>query len=550
MSFLLHHSIDESAARDPDRDAFRFDGRGLSYADLAGRSNRLANLLIDRGVKPHDRVGIYMNKGLELPVAVYGILKAGAAYVPIDPAAPTARVKFMIEDCGIRHLITNASRAQRAGRVAVAAPGLHAVIGAPGASSISAEFGRAEDLGQAEDLGRSEDSAPSGAADLVPWEVVDDAPSRDPGVPLTEQDLAYIMYTSGSTGVPKGLMHTHSSGRAYAALSAREYGVRSEDRLGNHSPLHFDMSTFEYLTGPLRGATTVIVPEETTMFPLSLAELIEAERLTFWYSVPLALIQLLDRGRIEERDFSSLRWVLFGGEPFPPKHLARLAELLPGARFSNSYGPAEVNQCTAYHIPSGTIAHDEPVPIGKVWPGAEGLVVDKNDETVAPGEPGELLIRAPTMMRGYWSRPELNRAAFFRATEFPDFEKVFYRTGDLVRERGDGNMVFLGRKDRQIKVRGYRVELDEVEGVVGALPGVAEAAAVDPRDTDGHVDIVAAVVLRDGSVADSDELRVGAARRLSSYSVPSRIDIRDSLPRTGTGKIDRRALKEAYEAGS
>ena len=518
MGFLLHHSIDESAERAPERAAFRCDGEELSYAELVERCDRLAGLLVDRGVEPHDRVGIYMSKCLELPVALYGILKAGGAYVPIDPTAPPARVRLILEDCGIRHLITHPSRLRQARQLAADVRELKTVIGAAG-------------------------PAANGGATFLSWEEAGQAPARDPGVRLVARDLAYVMYTSGSTGVPKGLMHTHASGLAYARLSAREYGVRAEDRLGNHSPLHFDMSTFEYLTGPLCGATTVVIPEEVTMFPRSLAELIEKEKLTFWYSVPLALIQLLEQGGVEERDLSSLRWVLFGGEPFAPKYLARLMELWPRARFSNSYGPAEVNQCTAYNVPSGALDLDRPIPIGPVWPGAQGLVVDADDREVAPGEPGELLIRAPTMMRGYWSRPELNRQAFLRRAPSAGVEEVFYRTGDLVRDRGDGNLVFLGRQDRLIKVRGYRVELDEVEAVLGALPGVAEAAAVDVRDGDGQVTIAAAVLARSGAELEVRDLRRGAAKRLAPYAVPSRLEIRESLPRTGTGKIDRPALR-------
>lgn len=520
MGFLLHHSIDEAAERAPDREAFRFEDRAITYADLVDRSNRLANLLIDEGVEPSDRVGIYMHKSLDLPVALYGILKAGAAYVPIDPAAPPARVRFIVEDCGIRHLVTNTSRAQQAMHVAADTRGLACVVGVP--------FGSPGD----------------DATRAVSWESVAAAPPASPKVQCLEQDLAYIMYTSGSTGVPKGLMHTHGSGRAYATHSAREYGVRTDDRLGNHSPLHFDMSTFEYLTGPLCGATTVIIPEETTMFPMSVADLIERERLTFWYSVPLALVQLLEHGALEHRNVSTLRWVLFGGEPFPPRHLARLARLWPHARFSNSYGPAEVNQCTAYHVPGGDIDPDAPVPIGRCWSGAESLIVDGDGNVALPGETGELLIRSSTMMRGYWSRPDLNRRAFLRQPAFPDYEKVYYRTGDLVRERADGVLMFLGRKDRQVKVRGYRVELEEVEAVLSSLPDVTEAAAFPTQAEDGNVVIVATVLLADGAEVASDSLRRGAARKLPAYAVPSRIDIRESLPRTGSGKIDRRALGE------
>jgi len=525
VGFLLHHSVDEAAARAPDHTAFRFAGEAMTYAELAGRSARFARVLVEQGVRRHDRVGIYMNKGLELPVALYGTLRCGAAFVPIDPDVPLQRVELITRDCGIRHLVTNGSRARRAGRVA-AAGHIDAVIGAP-----------------------PPDEGPDDVA-FVGWDAVASAPTAQQPVRLVEDDLAYVMYTSGSTGAPKGLMHTHASGLAYARLSAREYGVMPQDRLGNHSPLHFDMSTFEYLTGPFCGATTVIIPEEATMFPRSLAELIEAERLTFWYSVPLALIQLLELGDVASRDCSSLRWVLFGGEPFPPKHLARLMRLWPGARFSNSYGPAEVNQCTAHHVSRDReLDPDAPIPLGELWPGAEGVIVDDDGEDVVGEGVGELWVRAPTMMRGYWGRPDLNREAFAYRELFPNFEKRFYRTGDLVRRGADGNLVFVGRKDRQIKVRGYRVELEEIEAVLGSLPGVAEAAAVDLGNRDGGIDVVAAVRPGPGAALDGADLRKAAQGKLPSYAVPARILVLDSMPRTGSGKVDRGALRAAVAEG-
>jgi amino acid adenylation domain-containing protein len=438
--------------------------------------------------------------------------------VPIDPSAPASRIELIIRDCGLRHLITNSSRATQA--LGLAGAGLECVIGASGIE-------------------------PNPGLRIFSWADVEATDKLRPAVQITGMDLAYIMYTSGSTGVPKGLMHTHESGLAYARLSARTYGVGPDDRLGNHSPLHFDMSTFEYLTGPLCGATSVIIPEETTMFPVSLAALIEGEKLTFWYSVPLALIQLLTHGGIEERDASSLRWVLFGGEPFSSKHLRRLMDLWPQARFSNSYGPAEVNQCTYFHLPPGELVADEPVPLGRIWDGAEGIVVDVDDESVTPGQPGELLVRAPTMMRGYWGRPDLNAAAFFIREPVQGFQKVFYRTGDLVREKEDGNLVFLGRKDRQIKIRGYRVELDEVENVLTALEDVVEAAVIARREDDGNCVIMAAVRLDAGAVGQAEELRQHAAGRLPVYAVPSRLEIVTEFPRTGSGKIDRRAVAES-----
>ena len=523
MGLLLHHSVDESAEARPGSEVFRCGEESLSYEELALRSSQLARVLVDSGVKPHDRVAIYMTKSLEMPVAVYGILKAGAAYVPIDPQAPRERVRFILEDCGVSHLVTNKARSRKAKALMDSVAGLRTIVGA-------------------------EEPGMSGSK-VLGWADVEGSPKLAEPVRVIDLDLAYIMYTSGSTGVPKGLMHTHSSGLAYARYSAREYDVRAGDRLGNHSPLHFDMSTFEFLTGPWAGATTVLIPEEAMLFPRSLAELIERERLTFWYSVPLALIQLLDRGGIEALDFSSLRWVLFGGEPFPPKVLARLQELWPHARFSNSYGPAEVNQCTAYHVPTGPLDEGAAIPIGPAWEGADALVIGSGSNEVSRGEVGELLIRSATMMRGYWARPDLNAEAFLDREPFEDFEARYYRTGDLVREDADGNFHFLGRRDRQVKVRGYRVELDEVEGVICALDGVAECAVVALRDDEtGETTLAGMALALDGHELDSKELRRGAAARLPTYAVPGGIEVCESLPRTGSGKVDRRAVGELLAA--
>jgi amino acid adenylation domain-containing protein len=360
-----------------------------------------------------------------------------------------------------------------------------------------------------------------------------------------EHDLAYIMYTSGSTGTPKGLMHTHYSGLSYARMSMSTYDLQHQDRLSNHSPLHFDMSTFDYFSGPMAGATTVIIPEEYTKLPASLSKLMESERLTIWYSVPFALIQLLLRGVLDARDLSSLRWVLFGGEPFPPKHLRALMAQWPHASFSNVYGPAEVNQCTFYLVPPIPEDSDEPIPIGEMCANAEGLVVDGDDQAVSPGQVGELLVRAPTMMRGYWSRPELNRKVFYRRLAFPDYEEVFLRTGDLVRLRQDGtNYDFLGRKDRQIKTRGYRVELDEVEAALLAHSGVEEAAVFAVPDSEGSQQVQAAVIPRRTAEHTLADLKKHVSGLVPWYAVPTKIDVMPSFPRTSSGKIDRRRLRE------
>ncbi|MEL6327857.1 MAG: amino acid adenylation domain-containing protein [Cyanobacteria bacterium J06626_23] len=525
MMYLLSQILDRSAERFPQREAFRFEGEGLTYEQLLLRANGLALMLVNHGVRRGDRVGIYLNKGFESAIALYGIWKAGAAYVPLDPSAPIARTAYAINHCGIRHLITQKAKRTRMPDLLNAAPGLAFILGLPKSFELASSIERCD------------------WSEVVPSET-------PPAVSLMEQDLAYVMYTSGSTGTPKGIMHTHRSGLNYAQMAAHTYGLTHTDRLGNHSPLHFDMSTLDYFSGPLVGATTVIIPEAYTKIPASLSQLAQDEALTIWYSVPFALIQLLLRGALHERDLRSLRWVLFGGEPYPAKYMYDLMAQLPQARFSNVYGPAEINQCSYYHVPPLTEVQPVPeavAPIGRIWANAEEIVVDDDGQPMPPGEVGELLVRTPTMMAGYWQQPVLNEQVFYR-TKIASQTAVFYRTGDLVQQLADGNYQFIGRKDRQIKTRGYRIELDEVEAALVSHPQVEEAAVYAvPTDT-GSRQVEAAVILKAGAGLTENDLLRFVAEKLPAYAVPKGVAIATTFPRTGTGKIDRRTLQQQAEA--
>ncbi len=517
MLFQLHHAIQNAAARTPEHEAIRCAGQSLTYAELAERAARLARALQERGVQRGDRVGIYFNKGVDSAVALYGILQAGAAYVPLDPFAPTARLSYVIQNCGIRCLISaDAKRDQ-----------LQELV--------------AQDVGLTTLVGLSEGL--DGVA-VLPWAEVAQTPAaglRARGA--TEQDLAYILYTSGSTGAPKGIMHTHRSALSFALWAVETYGVQADDRLSNHAPLHFDLSTFDFFAGALAGATTVIIPEAITKFPASLSRLMADERISVWYSVPFALIQLLQHGNLAARDLSHLRWILFAGEPFPTKHLRALMAALPHARFSNLYGPTETNVCTFYHVPPLPADSDEPIPIGQPCANVEDLVVDAEDRPVAPGEVGELLIRGGVVMRGYWGDPDKTARGFYRRALPGGGEDLFYRTGDLVQLLPDGNYKYLGRKDRQIKTRGYRVELDEIEVALLAHEGVQEAAVYPVPDGQGSNLIEAAVTPKDGATLTDADLIGHLARRLPPYALPVRLAILADFPRTSTGKIDRRALQ-------
>ena len=507
LSDLLHSALIDQADRAPDAMAFRFMEDGLSTGELASRSGRLATTLVKLGVRRGDRVALYLEKSLESAIALYAAMRAGAAYVPLDPAAPPERTRALIQASGAEIVVTHKPRAKTA-PAALEGSGARAAIGLDAEAAVAS--GLEEALGWSEAL-----TAP-------------EAPAMAPGA--SELDLAYIIFTSGSTGAPKGIMHTHRSGLAYARMAASLYDVRPDDRLSGFSPLHFDMSTFDYFSGPISGASTTIIPDAYAKLPASLSTLVEKERLTIWYSVPFALIQMLLHGALEERDLSSLRWVLYGGEPFPAKHLAALTRLWPQARFSNVYGPAEVNQCTFHHFAAPWEEADGQPPIGGPCPNVDLAVLDEEGRTLGPGGVGELIARTPTMMRGYWERPDLNALVFLDRPGAGGVADRWLRTGDLTEIRADGLLRFVGRADRQIKTRGYRVELDEVEAAITSHEAVAEAAAFPVDEGDGLTLIGAAATLKPASDAAPETLLRHIAALLPQYARPWSLSVVDAFP--------------------
>ncbi|NER13676.1 amino acid adenylation domain-containing protein [Leptobacterium flavescens] len=515
MIYNLPQILERSAKLYPEKTAYSFVTGSLSYSELNEKAAQLSAFLLRQGVRKGDRVGIYMNRCLETAIAVYGIMGSGAVYVPLDPAAPAARTRFLLKDCDIRHLISIPGQSR-------------ALI-----NLLSEETGLVSVIGLKQEM----------AVRTFSWEDVfrDRTPFKRPEI--LGKDLAYIMYTSGSTGAPKGIMHTHNSGLAYAKLSAELYDLNEKDVVGSHAPLHFDISTFAYFSAPLAGASTIIVSDAHIKLPASLSQLMEKEKISVWYSVPLALIQLLQRGVLEKRDLSSLRWVLFGGEVFISKYLLALMKMWPHARFSNVYGPAEVNQCTFYHLENPPSINEE-IPIGEIWNNTEARILDANDKEVKKGETGVLAIRSETMMLGYWNNPELTERSLFREKTTEGFESVYFKTGDMVRKNEKGELMFAGRNDRQVKIRGYRVELDEIEALLNAHENIeASAAFTTESDNDGKE--ITAVALTDNEKKyDSTAIRVYCEDHLPAYAIPTNIYVFEEFPRTSSGKIDRIKLKE------
>lgn len=505
--FLLPHVIDAAAERAADAVAVVHDGSSMTYAELARRSGQFAAALQSAGITRGRTVGVWAMKSIDTVVAIHGIQRAGAISVPVDPMAPLSVLSTMTRTLGLDAVVVDAAHADR-------------VSGPETPSTLIGDVGLDIDLS---------------AKAVLTW---DDVASHDPvGQPtLSADDPAYMITTSGSTGEPKAIVHTHHSALRYAQLAADTYGLTPADRLANVAPFHFDQSTFELYGAPVAGATTVLVPELAVRFPAELSTLVERERVSIWYSVPTILTQLLHRGAVEERDLSSLRWVLFGGEVFPSGTLAELMGLLPNARFSNVYGPAEVNQCMFHHLESLPLP-DTSIPIGLPWPDTEIRVVGDD----APRR-GELHVRSATMMAGYWRRPDLTEAGIIDEVDDIGRRVRWYRTGDVVEYDADGLLHFCGRVDRQVKIRGNRVELEAVEAAISDIEGVISTAAVT-LTRDG-ADLLVAIV-EGGPGVNARAVRAAARTVLPPHAVPDEVMVVDALPRTQSGKIDNRAAADA-----
>ncbi|HEX2744662.1 MAG TPA: amino acid adenylation domain-containing protein [Streptosporangiaceae bacterium] len=530
MAYLLQRLLTEAAARQPQRPAVASDGSLLTYDELDRLSNKVARALLRLGVAPGDRVGILAPKSAAAVIGVYGALKAGACYVPLDPKAPAGRLSHIVRDSGAAVIVADEARAPQAAALAGSVPRPCGVV-------VASAAGRPE---------REEAAAdPAQGAVMVPWAAV----AGESAEPLAEEraietDLAYILYTSGSTGTPKGVMISHRNSLTFVEWATAAAGLSEQDRVCSPAPLHFDLSVFDVFATCRAAACLAVLPGGAATFPVSIARWLEAERISVWYSVPSVLTLLASYGGLEQLDLSALRTVIFAGEVFPPKHLARLMAELPHSRFLNWYGPTETNVCTAFEVPPGW-AGDRPVPIGKACANTEVFAVTNEGSRVrGPGEVGELYVRGPSLMRGYWGQLAKTSEALVPNPFRAGSDELVYRTGDLVTLEPDGNYAYLGRRDSMVKVRGYRVELGEVEATLHRHPAIREAAVLPvPDELLGSR--LLAVVTADGA---GDLTREGVLDHcrlwLPEYMVPDLVEFREELPRTSTGKVDRAGLAQ------
>lgn len=519
MSGMLQHWVSAAAERQPGARAVIGEDRTMTYAELDDWSSRLACTLRDLDCCRGDRVAILMPKSALAVASLMGVLKAGCTYVPLDPTGAVVRTADMLRQCEPRVLLAAGCDASVLGDLA-SRGALEAQVGWLDGEQVleTAAFGLHD---------------------------VERAPAEPPLTDSSPEDLAYILFTSGTTGSPKGVPISHASVRAFIEWVVAYFQLGPEDRLSGHTALTFDLSTFDIYAAVAAGAELHQVPRRTTLVPHEVSSFIEQRRLTLWFSVPSQLAYVARFDALRDRDLGSLRHVAWCGDVLAPPDLAYWMRHLPIASFTNLYGPTETTVASSYYrVPAHLDDDASSVPIGFPCPGEELLLLDDALRPVADGEVGDIYIAGVGLSPGYWRDPERTRTAFLPDPRPGRRTERVYRTGDQGYRGPDGAIHFLGRSDFQIKTSGYRVEPAEVEKAVLDLDEVA-ACAVVPVRAEGFAGsaIACAYVPANGSLLRTAQLRKRLADRLPGYMVPSRWLVLQQLPLDGRGKIDRRRVQ-------
>jgi amino acid adenylation domain-containing protein len=499
------HLFEEQVEQSPESAAVVSDDRTLTYRELNAQANRLAYHLRDLGVKPEEMVAICFERSVDLIVAIIGILKAGCAYVPLDPKLPKGRLDYILADTGARFLVTQKKLI---------------------------------------DLGLSVLNSVMVALD-DPNSPVRSASDANPRLRPTADNLAYTMYTSGSTGQPKGVMVEHRSVvRLVKDTNYCDFGP--QEVILQFAPIAFDASTFEIWGALLNGGSLVVLPPQ----PPSLEDLGRVIRkrkvTTVWLTA--GLFHLMVEQHLE--DLRPLRQLLAGGDVLSPWHVRQVLEKLPNLRLINGYGPTEGTTFTCCYTFERDKQLPDPVPIGRPISNTRVFILDRNMQPVPVGKAGELFIGGDGIARGYLNSPELNAAKFItRQTPQGKAERL-YRTGDLARFLPSGTIQFLGRNDNQVKLRGYRIELDEIEAVLRRHPAVRQACVIAERVGTAVTRLVAYYVVAENTTVSDALIREHLRSNLPEYMVPSAIVALEILPLTANGKVDRTKLPSPRSASA
>jgi amino acid adenylation domain-containing protein len=489
----VHDLVEAQAARRPDATALVFGERQLTYAELNERANQLAHYLRRCGVGLEEKVGVLLEPAVEFIVALLAILKAGGSYVPLDSAYPKSRLEFMLEDSGVKLLLT-----------------------APGQT----------DAGDSKEVVYLDET----------WKQFETESRENLHANATAEDLAYVMYTSGSTGQPKGVAVTH---RAINRLvrNTNYLQLDESDRMSHVSSVAFDAATFEIWSPLTSGSTLVRLPKETVLSPAELKRAIVEQRITVMF-LPTALFNQVAQS--EPDAFAPLRYLSFGADTSDAQAVRRVLESGKPLHLVHLYGPTEGTTLSSWYEIEKVPADARTIPIGQSVSNTELWVLDQYGHVLPVGVPGELFIGGDGLAREYLKHPKLTAEKFVPHPFSNEPGARLYRTGDLVRYLSDGNIDFLGRMDQQVKIRGFRIELGEIEAVLNEHTAVRESVVLVRDDVPGEKRLVAYVVADSGAIVN--ELRSWLRERLPEYFVPTFFIVLDKLPLTANGKVDRRAL--------
>jgi amino acid adenylation domain-containing protein len=526
MTQLISQYVTRQAERRPDAVALVYEDERLTYGQLEEESNRLARLLAESGCSRGDRVSIFQPKRPAAIVSMLATLKADCAYVPIDVSSPAPRIAKILDAADPRIVLVDPGSAglldDTLGEVSLTEKPL---VGSVGDGPLAGERFEAEF------------SQPDWAG--FGSEPVDTA--NGPG------DPAHLLFTSGSTGAPKGVVIKHENVVAFVEWATSYFGTKETDRVSGHPPLHFDLSTFDIYGTFLAGAELHLVPASLNLIPQKLADFIRRSELTQWFAVPSIFTFMAKFDAVEQDDFPTVERIIWCGEVLPTPILVHWMKRVPHATYTNLYGPTEATIASSYYaVPELPASETDPIPIGVACEGEELLVLDAELQPVEPGEVGDLYIAGVGLSPGYWLDEEKTAAAFLPDPRNP--QRRIYKTGDLARMTPDGLFHFLGRADSQIKSRGYRIELGEIETALSSVTELAESAVVgvDVGGFEGTA-ICCAYAPAEGETIQPADVRKRLQAVLPTYMLPSRWHVLDVLPKNVNGKIDRRRLREHFE---
>ena len=506
---LLHETFEQSADRLPKKTALVCDGQRLTYTDLELRANRLAHGLRSLDVRRGDRVVLHLPNSVELVTGIYGTLKAGGVFVPVNSTIKPEKLAYILGNCGARSCITTARGAEALQPLRSELPELRSVIVTSG--------------------GTSDHQLPNGVGfdDLL-----SDSPDIRPAPGSIDLDLACLIYTSGSTGEPKGVMSDHSN-VTFAVKSITSYlENRQEDIVIGVLPLSFDYGLYQLLMAFSFGGTLVL--ERGFTYPAEVLQRIQQEQVTGFPGVP-TLFSVLLAMDLSPYDLSSLRYMTNTAAALPTSHIQQIRQKFPQARLFSMYGLTETKRCL--YLPVEELDR-RPGSVGIPIPGTEAWLEDEQGHRLGRGETGELVIRGRHVMRGYWGDPKAS-AERFHPGAIPG-ERVCH-TGDVFRTDEDGFFYFVGRRDDIIKSRGEKVSPKEVENVLYALPGVREAAVIGVQDPVLGQAIKAFVASDDAGLTEARILR-HCREHLEDFMVPRAVEVRQELPKTPSGKIKKTEL--------